>query len=416
MVLGASLVIQSAEAANATVPGDSAAIDPDTVAMRDEQLRNLTKEVDDAERAYLSTLKADKSENQSRWHKYTTLNATNVPAVMQLASQGPVSSTTIDSLVWVVTNRQVQGGSQRLRPYGLQAVELLAAHHYATNPAAGPVCWGLASNWDFRHQPSVTFLEEVISKNPDHNVRAYATYALAKLTKRKAELLSWLETTPEFLPAESQKYGVEEAKKGNMLMVLGDAERLYESVLLSYSNCPAIGKAGLLLGQRATEELYEVQHLWRGKVAPQIDGEDLDGRKMKLSDYRGKVVLLSFWGSWCGPCMGMLPFEQKLAERMAGRPFALVGVNSDVSRADAAAAVEREKLTWPSFWCGTNGTDGKIPTSWNITGWPTVYVLDPKGAIQLMTKGFGGTNTEMILNATVDRLLNEPQEKESKVE
>ena len=63
---------------------------------------------------------------------------------------------------------------------------------------------------------------------------------------------------------------------------------------------------------RAKDELAVLRSL--GKPAPEIDGVDLDGRSMKLSDYRGKVVLLSFWATWCGPCMKMVPHEREIGK------------------------------------------------------------------------------------------------------
>jgi thiol-disulfide isomerase/thioredoxin len=101
---------------------------------------------------------------------------------------------------------------------------------------------------------------------------------------------------------------------------------------------------------------------------------------MKLSDYRGKVVVLSFWGTWCGPCMKMVPEERKLVERMAGKPFALIGINSDDDPAKAKAVVEKEKITWPSFRDGA--PRGPIATTWSIQNWPTIYVLDAEGVIR----------------------------------
>jgi hypothetical protein len=96
----------------------------------------------------------------------------------------------------------------------------------------------------------------------------------------------------------------------------------------------------------------------------------------------------------------MVPAEVKLAERMEGKPFALVGVNGDCIRADAKRAVEKEKITWPSFW-SIKGPDGPIPTAWNVQGWPTIYVLDPNGVIR-----FKGEDID-LLNQKIDRILSQ---------
>lgn len=111
-------------------------------------------------------------------------------------------------------------------------------------------------------------------------------------------------------------------------------------------------------------------------------GEDLDGVLMKLSDFRGKVVLLSFWGTWCGPCMAMIPHERELSETFKKQPFAIVGVNSDEKDEELKTAITKHNITWRSFWCGPKGADGPIPTTWNVTGWPTVIVIDHTGVIR----------------------------------
>ena len=86
-----------------------------------------------------------------------------------------------------------------------------------------------------------------------------------------------------------------------------------------------------------------------GKPAPEIDGVDFNGNPLKLSDYRGKVVVLSFWGSWCGPCMGEIPLERELAERLKGKPFALLGVNCDEDKTAAKKAIEIRANRWPNW-------------------------------------------------------------------
>ena len=64
-------------------------------------------------------------------------------------------------------------------------------------------------------------------------------------------------------------------------------------------------------------------------LAPDIEGDDFDGTRFKLSDYRGKVVAVSFWASWCKPCRELIPHERAIVERFQGRNFVLLGVNID---------------------------------------------------------------------------------------
>jgi hypothetical protein len=72
----------------------------------------------------------------------------------------------------------------------------------------------------------------------------------------------------------------------------------------------------------------------------------------------------------------MLPHERSLVKRLKDKPFALVGINSDKDKAELKQIMEKESITWPSFFQG--GTDGPISTRWNVHGWPTIYVLDHK--------------------------------------
>jgi thiol-disulfide isomerase/thioredoxin len=368
-----------------------------------EQMIELMRTVDAAERANLKT----HGTNEELWRADASLTASNIPKLVDLAAQDPASPTAFISCEWVVTTRQVQAGVRRLVPYALKAVELLRDHGGATNPAVAPVCWALGYSGDYRHKPSVEFLQEVLAKNPNREARGNATFALARLKKDESETLGWLQVAPDYLRDEQRKSAVEEAKTTDSLTVRSEAERLFESVIQTYSNCPVPVHPELTLGERAAQNLYELQHLWIGETAPEIKGDDLDGQKLKLSDYRGKVVFLSFWGSWCEPCMAAIPHERKLAESMAGKPFALVGVNSDGNRLNAKRAVEKEKVTWRSFWSGTNGWDGPIPTAWNVKAWPTVYVLDSKGTIRFKLEGFGSTESVNLVNQMIDRLLKE---------
>ena len=135
------------------------------------------------------------------------------------------------------------------------------------------------------------------------------------------------------------------------------------------------------LGQHAKARLDEMHNLTIGKPAPEIDGVDFDGKPLKLSSYRGKVVVLVFWGSWCGPCMREVPHERELVERLKGKPFAMLGVDCDEDKQAGLKAIKDERITWPNWHDGAPGA-GPIASRYHIRGYPTVLVLDDQGIIR----------------------------------
>ena len=78
----------------------------------------------------------------------------------------------------------------------------------------------------------------------------------------------------------------------------------------------------------------------------------------------------------------MYPHERSLVKRLANKPFALIGVNSDRDKQKLKTRMEEENITWRSFWNGPKGTGGPISAAWNVRSWPTIYVLDHKGVIR----------------------------------
>jgi hypothetical protein len=77
----------------------------------------------------------------------------------------------------------------------------------------------------------------------------------------------------------------------------------------------------------------------------------------------------------------MLPHERSLVKEMDGKPFSIVAVNSDSSKDELKKILAKEEITWPQFFDG-GGTSGPIATAWNVSGWPTIYVIDAKGVIR----------------------------------
>ncbi len=98
----------------------------------------------------------------------------------------------------------------------------------------------------------------------------------------------------------------------------------------------------------------------------------------------------------------MYPHERSLVKRLADKPFALLGVNSDSDRAALQKAIEQEHLAWRSWWNG--GRKGAISTRWNIYEWPTLYVIDAAGMIRYKNV------QDQPLDRAIDRLVQEAEQ------
>jgi thiol-disulfide isomerase/thioredoxin len=280
-------------------------------------------------------------------------------AAVVVAAADPKSPFALEAATWIISN--TPDG-----PEVEKAAEMILQNHVRSTNLMF-LCQRLLNS---RHSSTGKLLRAIVAKNPDPEVQANARFALAKLLKEQAD--------------ESGDEPVAE-----------EAGRLFERVTADYGQ---VESGGNKLADRAVRELFELRRLGVGREAPEIAGEDLDGRPMKLIDYRGKAVVLSFWGTWCGPCMAMVPDERKLVERMAEKPFALIGVNSDDDETKLKRAVEKERITWLSF---RDGRQGPISKAWNVRSWPTVYVLDRKGVIRYRNV------RDQALFDTVEELIRE---------
>jgi len=107
----------------------------------------------------------------------------------------------------------------------------------------------------------------------------------------------------------------------------------------------------------------------------------------------------------------MYPHERSLVKRLAGKPFVIVGVNSDKDREKLKETREKEKITWRSFWNGEMGTGGPISTEWNVHGWPTLYVIDADGVIRHKHLGSPG---DKVLDDEIDELVKKAEGKGEK--
>lgn len=151
----------------------------------------------------------------------------------------------------------------------------------------------------------------------------------------------------------------------------------------------------------AEGKLREINLVSVGKVIPEVSGEKLGGGMEQISDYRGKVVVLDVWATWCGPCVAMIPHQREMAERFHDQPFALVSVSCDTERETLEEFLEANAMPWNHWWVGA---DGELKKSLNIGLFPTIIVLDAKGVIR-----FKNIKNEELEEA-VEELIREAKE------
>ena len=279
-----------------------------------------------------------------------------------LARKYPGHPGTIDALVWILKNpwhgdraeANVNEALGILRRDFLKHSEIgraceALAYPVTTTKTAGGV-----------NSIAERLLRDVLGQNPYRDAQGRACYSLATYLSFHAR---W----------RSAGMSEEEAQKAR-----GEATALYSRVLEDYADLPSTYRG--TLGNLARAELFEMKNLVVGKIAPEIEGKDIKGETFRLSDYRSKVVLLTFSGNWCGPCRAMYSQERALVKRLRDKPFALLSVNTDESVAILEKSITASEITW-RCWCD-GGLDGPITTRWGVENFPTLYLIDQKGVIR----------------------------------
>jgi thiol-disulfide isomerase/thioredoxin len=138
-----------------------------------------------------------------------------------------------------------------------------------------------------------------------------------------------------------------------------------------------------LIASSGTGSAGELQPYEEQSQAPALDLSDLAGRQHNLDSYRGQVVLVNFWASWCPPCLMEMPSMQRLATALRDRPFRLLAVNVRESRAKAWKFTKLLKVTFTTLLDST----GEAAEAWDVQIYPTSYLIDADGRIRYVAYG-----------------------------
>ena len=118
--------------------------------------------------------------------------------------------------------------------------------------------------------------------------------------------------------------------------------------------------------------------------APDFTLENLTGGNMRLEEYRGQVVLINFWASWCGPCRQEMPILDRLHHRYEDTGFAVLGINVEGESAPAQEIVDRTNVTFPILI-----DDGqKVSELYNLEAMPSTVVVDRDGVVRYIHRGY----------------------------
>ena len=131
----------------------------------------------------------------------------------------------------------------------------------------------------------------------------------------------------------------------------------------------------------------------RARMAPLFEITTLDGQHLSLQDLQGKVVLINFWASWCGPCRDAIPHVEKIAKKYQGQPLVILSVSLDSSDDAWRQCVKKYQMTWLNYRDGSVG--GPMARLFEVREIPSFFFIDPEGVIQDQRLGDGLFNKKL---------------------
>ena len=115
-----------------------------------------------------------------------------------------------------------------------------------------------------------------------------------------------------------------------------------------------------------------------GKPAPDFQVSDLKGEEVSLEKYRGQVVLLDFWATWCGPCIAEMPKVKRIHEKYKDQNFQIIGVSLDRSMKPLADYIEKEELGWINYWDSSR----QVSNMYKVQAIPSTFLIDGEGTVR----------------------------------
>ena len=184
----------------------------------------------------------------------------------------------------------------------------------------------------------------------------------------------------------------------------GEIRKFGSNILQYISSSPYSDSASFIvrragISDEGTEDVRDIlaREPLVGNMAPKLDLVDLDGQRFTLADCKGRVVLLDFWATWCGPCMKKIPEMKGLHEKYGPRGLEMVGISLDGNAGDLRSAVASHGILWRQCCDGRKWESDAVKT-YHVDGIPSVFVIGRDGRIVF-------ANNSSVLEEAIEKAL-----------
>jgi len=342
---------------------------------RGEKLKTIKKKFDDdfAElrgKFEKATTAAERQAVKTEAKELATLAAEKL---VKLAAENPKDATSFEAIEFTLGT---------LLRFGIkdadvdQAVAIVAEHHI-NNPKIKTIVFAAAQSGPAGQK----LLKAAAEKSTDPEVKGTALYVLGSALAEEAD------------DADDEKKAAELSAQA--IKNLEEAAKIAPDVRLGRET----------IGEMAKNDINALKTLGVGKPVPDVEGVGLDGKKVKLSSFKGKVVLLDIWATWCPPCRAMIPHEREMVKKMKDKPFVLLSVSADEEKDTLTKFLKDTEMPWTHWW---DGGDRKVVNTFKVKAFPTLYLIDATGVVR---KKWVGSPPPEVLDKAVEELVKSAEKK-----